>query len=320
VKVILLIATLWPLMLSAGTWKVATLLPDGTKSAQVLKELGQEIEKQTAGQWKIKFFFGGSQGDEGDVLRKIRIGQLQGGVFTGRTLGEINGDIRVMELPFNFKHDRTKGLKALNNLSSFLAQGCNKNKMHSFGFFELGPIYLGLTKKATSISELHGIKLWSWEGDQLVASIIKTMGFVSVPLPLPDVLTALSTGMVEAAYAPPLGMVALQWSSKIKYLADYPLSYSVGSFLLDLKEWEKIPAADKIKIEKISQEKINDITAANISENQEALSTIKAMGVEFVPFPDSDVLIGEEVRKKTIENLRGKIFSEKALELLQKEL
>ena len=71
------------------------------------------------------------------------------------------------------------------------------------------------------------------------------MQLVGVPLGLQDVLTSLSTGIIDTAYASPMGVLALQWQTKIKYLVDYPVTYSVGALLLRQKFWDKIPTDPK---------------------------------------------------------------------------
>jgi TRAP-type C4-dicarboxylate transport system substrate-binding protein len=125
----------------SATFKVGVLAPEGTAWAKSLKKMVEEIDKATEGEVKFKIFFGGSQGDEPDVLRKVRIGQLHGGIFTGKTLGDINGDVRVMELPFTFYSDREKALKTLKNLTPFFNKGFEKNQFVNLGFFELGVVY-----------------------------------------------------------------------------------------------------------------------------------------------------------------------------------
>ena len=77
--------------------------------------------------------------------------------------------------------------------------------------------------------------------------MIESMNLISVPLPLPDVLSSLSTGIIDAAYAPPLGILSLQWNTKVSHLIDFPLSYSIGAFLIGEKAWKKIsPENQKI--------------------------------------------------------------------------
>jgi TRAP-type C4-dicarboxylate transport system substrate-binding protein len=304
----------------AEVFKVGVLAPDGTNWAKSLKALNKEIEEKTKGEISFKYYFGGSQGDESDVLRKIRIGQLQGGIFTGKTLGDINGDVRVMEIPFNFMSDREKGNQTLNKMSFYLGQGMESKGFTNLGFFEIGFVYFISKKKVTDLNSLQGIKIWSWDGDPLVAAMIESMHLVSVPLSLPDVLSSLSTGVIEAAYAPAVGIVALQWNTKIKYLLDFPISYSVGAFLLDSKSLSKISAANVVLLKKLSMQHIQNINNANVADNKESLKLMKSSGVEFINFSKKDIEQGIKVRGQVLNTLKGKVISAKAIELLQAEL
>ena len=60
--------------------------------------------------------------------------------------------------------------------------------------------------------------------------MVKSLNLSPVPLPITDVQASLSTGVIEAAYAPPLGIIALQWDNKVKYLVDFPLAFFGGCF------------------------------------------------------------------------------------------
>jgi len=304
----------------ALTLKVGLLAPEGTNWSKNLKKMAKEIKKKTNKKVKIKFYFGGSQGDEHDVLRKIRIGQLHGGIFTGKTLGDINGDVRVIELPFTFNHDRKKAWNTVEKMTPFFNQKFHKSEFTNIGFFEIGNVYFVSQKETHSLKSLSGVKIWSWEGDKLVAAMINTMDLVSVPLPLPDVLSSLSTGIIEAAYAPPLGIVSLQWNTKIKYLVDFPISYSIGAFLIGDKKWKKISPAHQKIVQEIGAKYIKQVNVANSEDNKESLKAMKSLGVKFLEFPESDIKKGKVIREKVVTKLRGKLFSEKALKLLEKNL
>src|SRR5690606_20117387 len=123
-----------------------------------------------------------------------------------------------IELPFTFGDNRTKALDTLVKMTPFFDKQFDAAGFQNLGFFELGMIYFVSQVKTNKLDELGGVKIWSWEGDKLVEAMIKELNLVSVPLPLPDVLSSLSTGIVQAAYAPPMGMLALQWNTKIKYI------------------------------------------------------------------------------------------------------
>ena len=171
-------------------------------------------------------------------------------------------------------------------------------------------------KKIANFDGLKGVKLWAWEGDKLAASMIKSMGLVSVPLALPDVLSSLSTGIIDAAYAPPMGIVALQWSSKIKHLVNFPIAYSVGAFLIHKKHWKKIPSGLQDTIVKIADPYIAKVNAANMADNRKSLQALKDMGVKFTNFSKKDKARAKSYRQKVISKLTGDLFSKKALDKL----
>ena len=314
------LGAVFSLNVSALTVKVGVLAPEGTNWSNNLKKMAKEIRTKTNKKVKIKFYFGGSQGDESDVLRKIRIGQLHGGIFTGKTLGDINGDVRVMELPFTFFEDRKKALSILKNMEPFFNKKFVQNEFQNLGFFEIGNVYFVSQKKTDSLKSMMGVKIWSWEGDELVSTMIETMKFVSVPLPLPDVLSSLSTGIIQAAYAPPLGIISLQWNTKIKYVIDLPISFSVGAFLVGSKRWNKISPEHRKIIQEISKKYVGLVNVGNDKDNQDALAAMKSQGIEFLKFSKADVAKGKELRKEVVAKLKGKLFSAEALKMLESQL
>ena len=292
------------------TLKIGVLAPDGSAWATHLKGMAKEIKKATDDRIRMRFYFGGSQGDESDVLKKMRIGQLHGGVFTGKTLGDVHKDIRVLELPFSFYSDHKKAAGALKALTPELNKGIEKNGLRNMGFFGIGMVYLVSQKKVVGLKELQGVKVWYWEGDRISKAMIDILKLSVVPVPLPDVLNSLQTGILQAAYAPPLGITSLQWDSKVGYLIDFPLAFAVGGFLLSQKAWKKIALPHYRKsIEEITARYVQKIDSSNVRDNVVALGAIKNKGIEFLDFPPEDIARGKEVRDKIVAQLRGKELS-----------
>ena len=304
-------------LLFAATFKIAALAPKGTNWAKTIDEFAKEVKEKSDGKIKFKVYFGGTAGDEPDVLRKIRIGQLHGGVFTGKTLGDIAKNVRVIETPFTFYDKREKASEALKGLSPYFDQELKKNRFQSLGYYEVGQVYLVSNKKVSNIEELKGIKVWSWEGDEVINAMIKSLELVSVPLALPDVLQALSTGIINAAYAPPLGIIGLQWQTQIKYLVNFPTAFTVGAFLLSDKVWKKLDDKQKTLVKTIAKKYIDKANKLAKKDNQEGLQVLQSMGVEFIEFDKSDLAKADEIRKKVVEKLSDEI-SEEAFKKLEK--
>ena len=84
------------------TLKIATLAPDGSSWMQAMRDGAAEVDRLTEGRVKLRFYPGGVMGNENSVLRKIRVGQLQGGALTGGGLASLYPDSQIYSLPFLF--------------------------------------------------------------------------------------------------------------------------------------------------------------------------------------------------------------------------
>lgn len=318
--ILLSLSLLTAMNLQAATIKVGVLAPEGTGWAKNIKKMTSEIKEATKGNVELKVYYGGSQGDEQDVLRKIRIGQLQGGIFTGKTLGEINGDVRVLELPFTFNHNEAKALKTMQNMAPYFNVKYEQNKFKNLATFGIGQVYFVTQKKVQDLNSIKSLKIWSWDGDLIVSTLFESMNLIGVPLALPDVLSSLSTGVVEAAYAPPIGIIALQWNTKVKYMVDFPISYSIGAFVITSAAWSKISPADQKIVQDISKKYESEINLGNAKDNVDALNAMKAQKIEFVKFSDAEIKVAQGYRQEMIKKLKGKLFSDEALKKMESEI
>lgn len=299
--------------------KLAVLVPEGTTWGNSLKNLAKEVETISKGEVTLKIYYGGVAGDEPDVLRKIRIGQLHGGIFTGKTLGDVSGDVRAMEIPFTFFNDQAKASKTLTKLAPSFSRSLKKKGFVTLGFYEIGQVYVVSTKPVANLNDLKSLKFWAWEGDPLVKAMLESLNLVSVPLALPDVLSSLSTGIINAAYAPPLGIIALQWHTKVKYLVDFPTAFSIGALVISDKAWGKIKPDVQQKIMTVSQKLIQDANVKSVQEGNEAKEQLKKSGVKFVSFPEQDYKKAAAARAEVIKKVKDSYISSQMIQTLDKE-
>ena len=92
----------------ARTFKIATLAPDGTNWMKEIRKGAKNIAKLTDNRVKFKFYTGGVMGNERTILKKMRVGQLQGGAFTATALTDIYQDAQIYNLPFLFSENNCK--------------------------------------------------------------------------------------------------------------------------------------------------------------------------------------------------------------------
>jgi len=295
------------------TFKVGVLAPDGSTWANQLKLMNEDVKAATQERVSFRFYFNGAQGDEDTVLAKLAVPgdrkQLQGGIFTGKTLGDIHPDVRALEVPFTFKN-REEGYAALQKNVKFLEDALLSKDYKALGFYELGNIYLVTNKKAESLEQLKkDIKVWVWPNDPVALNMVESLGLTSSPLSVAEVRGALSANTINAAYSPPMAISALQWQGQIKYLIDEPLSYAVAAFVVDNKVFKKMSLQDQKAVEEICKSTAQKINEQTVIDNNKALESFRSLNqITFLKFPEGDKKSVKKIRDEVLTKLTNQKF------------
>jgi TRAP-type C4-dicarboxylate transport system substrate-binding protein len=297
--------------------RIATLAPSGSPWMEVLDKANAEIKTKTSGRVTLKYFEGGQQGDEKDFVRKIKLGQLDGAAVTSIGLAMIDESIRVLELPMMFESPEEVDYVADKMWPHFQEKFAKKGfKLQDRG--EVGWIYFMSKAKVESLKDVKGQKLWMWGDDQLVGAMFKKLALNGVPLGVPEVDAALTSGKIEACYGSPVAAVALQWYSKIKYMTSMPMSFAIGATVVSLDSLKKISAEDQKTVEEVSKANAKKLRKTIRKANDDARSTMTRKGITVVQTP---VAMVDEFTKQAHEawtELAGKIYSKDELDMVIK--
>lgn len=290
------------------TIKFATVAPRNSTWMEIMEQLDAEVREATGGEVLFKFYPGGVQGDEKDVIRKIRIGQLHGGGFTGVGLGLIEPQVRVLDLPFLF---RTEGEAdaVLDGLFDDFAGLFRAQDYELLGWAEVGFVRFFTREPVRSIEDLKQQKMWIWEGDPLAGAYFAELGLKPVALALPDVLTSFQTGLINGAYASPYGASVLQWQTRVKYVSDLAMADAAGAVLVHANAWNKISPANQAKVREIARRRLRELTQASRRDNAAALDAFLAAGIERVsPASPADARAFEEIGVRVQDELAGDLY------------
>src|SRR5262249_51275654 len=117
---------------------------------------------------------------------------------------------------------------------------------------EIGWIYFLSKDKIESLGDLRNVKVWQWGDDVIVGAMYRKLNVNGVPLGVPEVDAALTSGRINACYSSPLAAVALQWNTKIKYMTSMPMSYGMGATVVSLEAFNKLGAEDQKTLLKLT--------------------------------------------------------------------
>ena len=290
------------------TIKFATLAPEGTAWMNVMKEFDEAIRKESGGRVGFRIYPGGVQGDEKVVLRKIRSGQLHAGGFTGVAMGEIAPNVRILDSPFLFQsYEEVDHI--YETFDEEFRAAFRKGGYVLLGWAEVGFVYVFTNTGIATPQDLKKLKMWSWDGDPIAETLLKELGVSPIPLGMPDVMTSLQTGLIDAFYGPPLATLMLQWYTRAKFMVDVRLADAAGAVLISQKQFDALPAdVQKILLEN-GKKHFRRLTLISREQNAESIKEMTKRGLSLIKARPEDyeyyVKVCAEVRKK----LTGEIYT-----------
>lgn len=306
-----------PLSQAGTTLKIATLAPDGTSWMKEMRAAAKQIQQQTEGRVRIKFYPGGVMGNDNSVLRKIRVGQLHGGAITGGGLSAIYRDAQLYTLPFQFRN--LQEVDAVRQVMDPLIIAGLKNEGYvSFGLSEGGFAYLLSNRPVKTTKNMRELKIWIPEGDEINANMFQALGISPVPLPLTDVLTGLQTGLIDTIASAPVGAIALQWHTRVNYLTQVPLAYLYATLVLTETAFNKLQKPDRSVVREILGATFDRIDRQNRMDNEKALAALQKQGIEFVSPSADQQQAWEQHANTTLNKLsEEKLFSKAMFSRMQ---
>jgi TRAP-type C4-dicarboxylate transport system substrate-binding protein len=271
----------------AKTIKIATLSPEGTFWMEHMRAGAKEIKEKTKGRVEFKFYPGGVMGNDENVLRKIRIGQLQGGAITIGNLAQSTPDTTIYGLPYLFS-SLDDAAEIRKTTDPMLSKKIEESGFVNFGFAQGGFTYLMSKEPIRSLDDLRQRKSWIPEQSDVGLSVYRYVGVTPISLAMSDVLTGLQTGLIDTVVTSPIGALALQWHTHIKYVTDQPVNYLAAMMIIDKKSFNKLNESDQQIVRDVMGKVYKQIDEQNKVDNVSARQALINQGVEFIQLSDKE--------------------------------
>jgi TRAP-type C4-dicarboxylate transport system substrate-binding protein len=260
------------------TIKLASLAPENTPWGKALNRMAKEWTAATNGQVEVVVYHNGIAGDEADVIRKLNLNQIQGGVLSSFGLNLIIPEILTLSVPFVIRNDIELGV-ILNTLKPEL-----EGKIYEKGFFPLVLAKAGWARIFSKIPvfvprDLKRQKVGTPPETPQLTQALKTMGYQMVPITLNETLLALNSGMVEAIYQSPIYVGGMQIFGVTKYMASINLAPLMGGIILNQQAWRAIPDQYKSQLGIISQDIAQELEVSITQLEAEVIKTMSNYGL-----------------------------------------
>ena len=274
------------------------------------------VEERTEGRVKLKFYPGGVMGTEKAVMRKMRVGQLQGGAFTPTGLADLYRDAEIYGLPFLFhSYEEVDYVRA--RMDERIRAGLREAGLIVLAIGETGFAYLFSNKPIRRVEDLPGARVWVLEDDRLSQTALQIAGVSPVPLALADVYTGLQTGLIDTVAASPIACIAFQWHTKVRYLTDIPLMYLAGVLGIDARAFARIGAADQEILRDVIGTTAVRMDKLNRESDASAKLALRKHGIEFVTGTPQELERWRGIADAALSKMRERgLYSEEMIEAL----
>jgi TRAP-type C4-dicarboxylate transport system substrate-binding protein len=274
----------------AQTLKIATIAPEGSSWMIDMKSGARVIQESTEGRVKFKFYGGGVQGNDKQVQRKMRTGQLHGGAFTSGAMNKFQKDADLFSMPMLFDSiDEARFVR--NEMDAEVRQRLEDAGYVNFGFAGAGFAYMMSNRPMATLSDMKGQKVWIPEGDPIGFAALRALGIAPVIMPITDVMTGLQTDLLDSVTVPPVGAVVFQWHTRLKYITELPIAYVYASLLIDKRVFSKVSAEDQLIVREVMEGIYRKFDQSGVTDNRDALQALLDEGLEMV-LPD-EAEVGE---------------------------
>jgi len=271
-----------PAMAQKATIKIATLVPQGSAWFVTVQEMAQKWQQITGDRVTVRLYPGGVAGDDADVVRKMRLGTLDGGLLTAAGFAEIDRSVFALAIPMAYA--------SYEEFDAVLAQlGPQIEKIYADkGFVVLAWADAGWLHFFTKVpvrmpEDLKAQKLFCWAGDNPAIELWKASGFSPVPLPATEISTALQTGLVTALPTSPQAAVLMQWFTSAPYMTDVNWAVLSGGLVLSKAAWDKFPAELRPAVQEAARAAALKLCAQTREGTIRDLEAMQKRGLKVVP-------------------------------------
>ena len=293
------------------TLRFATLAPHGSPWMKVMRAWDKSLSKETDGKVRLRFYSGGSQGDERDFVRKVRAGQMDGAAVTTTGLGIIVRPVLVLSAP-----GVATTYEQLSRIRTKM--GGKFDKMFIEAGFKLiawgdgGPNRLFSTQPFVKPSDFKSRRPWAWKDDPIFAQYVRGTGANPVLIGVNEVYPGLQTGMVDTVPNSALGAVALQWYTKLKYMSKQRIGMIVGASVLKKEKFDALTPAQQKSLLDTGERAARALDKLGQKADKRSYDTLVKRGLQVVDLGPHQAA-WDKLAADTRNKLAGRVYSKALL-------
>ena len=290
--------------LPAQVVKLASPLPEGSEWDNALRQMADEWKKITNGQVQVRIYPGGIAGDESDMIRKMRFGQIDAGVFSSFGIKAMVPETFVVSLPGMIQTEKELDFVLENYIDRFDGR-FREEGFEVLAWSKSGWVYIFGQTPLRTPDDLRKQSLAVGNSENEIISAFKAMKFNVVPVSINETMVSLQSGMANSFYAPPVVAAAFQWFAFGKYMTDYSLGPVIGSLVMSKRTWDRIPARYQVELKASMDRMALKFFNESNRLNAEAMSVMKKNDLKTVALNEQEIKLWDEMMLASHKTMVG---------------
>ena len=279
---ILLVAVLALCCTASGTAltiKLGSVAPANTPWDLALRGLAADWARISDGEIEVKIFPGGIAGNETDMIRKMRIGQLQAAAMTAISFNNIYPGVLAIAQPMLVRTDEEMR-NILEEMTPFFNAQFEERGFVPLMWAPIGWVKFFAREPVRTADDLRRLKLWVGSASPAVLRAWQQAGFNPVALPLSEVTTGLQSGMIDAVASSPSGAASFQWFGLVPHMTDLRFTPLFGAVMISRRAWQRIPAELRPRLLRAATLAAQRVSEGAYEMDDLAVHVMKAHGLQ----------------------------------------
>lgn len=287
--------------------RLATLIPSGTSYHHSLEEMAQKWKQASNGSISVTIYADGTMGSEDEIVRRMRVGQLQAALLTVSGISEIDPSVGALQkMPLVYH-----SLDEAAYVRAKLAPDLNR-RLADKGFVVLfwadgGWVRLFSKEPGEFPQDFKKMKVFVTAGDVSLSELYKSIGFNPVLLEWSDALISLQTGMIDALPTVPLHALTNQFYLSTHHMLELNWLPLVGALIVSKKTWDGLPPAERDAMLKSAADCSQQFQVLGQKEAQESIASMQKRGLQVQPVSREAQQAWERFSESIYPKIRGNI-------------
>ena len=252
--------------------KLGTFAPPASDWGKILNQMKKELMTKSDGQLQFNI----RHLDEGDVIERMKKGQLDAASLTATGLGHILKASFIFQLPMLFDtYDELDYVR--DKLSPEFSKMFKDKRYVLLGWGDLGFIHLFSKECIVTQNDLKKKRNWAWSIDPIGKKFVSECGREAILLPIGKVKSALENNDIQTVYTSPYACLIFQWHTELNYMSDLRLAAGVGATIISKRKYDRLSSEHQRLLQKVAEQYHEELVEIIRDKNEESIGVLQGL-------------------------------------------